>query len=140
MGKKNNVVKLDMDGWFLPNIQARLDTVKHLTQLETKDTRFKKTKNGFHVYLYFKENLSDWQVLALQAILGSDWKREAINFRRLRQGSLKNWNVLFSEKIDLVSGEILSKEEETDKKTKIVSFKTAYGKVSFQVRGKEVSK
>lgn len=48
---------------------------------------------GVHVIFTFKEKLKPIEQVAIQAILGSDPKREALNFRR--KGL---WNVLFASK------------------------------------------
>ena len=59
------------------------------------DRAFYRSKGGnVHVMLNTDAFLEDLEVLALQAILGSDWKRELHNLCRIRRGQ-KNWNILF---------------------------------------------
>lgn len=47
-----------------------------------------KTKNGFHVRARCSINLSNEGIVAVQAIMGSDWKRETYNLMRARNLSL----------------------------------------------------
>lgn len=60
----------------------------------------RETARGFHVVLHLEEMLpSDLAVVALQAILGSDGIREAINFNRALSDDREDaWNILFETK------------------------------------------
>jgi|SRR4030042_90152 len=66
--------------------------------------RYDRTRHGWHVVIYWRNPMSPWMILALQAILGSDWRRESMNFARLSSNrkdrfSMKRWNILYAEKI-----------------------------------------
>lgn len=66
--------------------------------------RYDRTRRGWHVVIYWRYEMSPWMLLALQAILGSDWRRESMNFARLASGrtdrfSMERWNILYEEKM-----------------------------------------
>ena len=66
--------------------------------------RYDKTRHGWHVVIWWRYAMQPWEHLALQAILGSDWRREAMNFARLAAGrsdrfSMERWNILYQEKL-----------------------------------------
>jgi len=105
-------VKLDIDRRCkLLEIQERIDTVMFLTKIRVSRIRALHTRKGWHVYIDLTNKLSDMEVVALQAILGSDWKREALNWRRAHRKECKNWNVLFFEKRDILTNKVLSCEK-----------------------------
>lgn len=59
----------------------------------------RETARGFHVVLVLVDELpSDLAVVAVQALLGSDGVREAINFSRAVSGRADDWNILFETK------------------------------------------
>lgn len=63
--------------------------------------RYDKTEHGWHLVVHWGERLTPWQTLALQAILGSDKRREALNWFRLfnsRRPS-RHWNILYEYKV-----------------------------------------
>lgn len=60
--------------------------------------------NGTHLTVTLNKKLTPIETVALQAICGSDWKREAANFRRARSlGESRYWrerfNVLYDRKV-----------------------------------------
>jgi hypothetical protein len=59
----------------------------------------RETLHGFHVVLHLADELpSAVAVVALQALLGSDGVREAINFSRALADRGDDWNLLFETK------------------------------------------
>lgn len=52
-----------------------------------------RSNNGFHVRITVKEDLPDEMTVVVQLLMGSDYQREMINYRRIRE-DVKNWNVL----------------------------------------------
>lgn len=66
-----------------------------------------RTRRGWHVEIYSDAKLKAAEMVALQAILGSDYRREAFNLFRATKLSLvprfwralPNWNVLHTEKL-----------------------------------------
>jgi hypothetical protein len=67
--------------------------------ITVKEVKVNQTKKGFHTLLKIESEkfLLDNDIVALQAILGSDYKREAFNLFSVKQGMI-NWNQLFSRK------------------------------------------
>lgn len=59
-----------------------------------------KSGKGFHVLIETEKDISDLEIVAIQAIIGSDYKRETFNLNRVRQGETKYWNLLFSSSAD----------------------------------------
>jgi hypothetical protein len=117
----NYTLKLDFDGpetAFIENIK-RVRTVLHIAGfLNLDDVIVRQTQKGFHTYLKIsskKTQLIPGDIVTLQCLLGSDYKREAFNFLRVKSGVnlLGNvWNVLFTEKHKTSNGERLSQETE----------------------------
>lgn len=67
--------------------------------------RIDRTLHGYHVVIRLQSKLSPWKILALQAILGSDPRREAMNWARLNaepksKFALRRWNILYEYKIE----------------------------------------
>jgi hypothetical protein len=66
-----------------------------------------KTRRGWHIEIFSTLSLCPAEMVALQAILNSDYKREAFNLFRVHQlplapqfwHALPNWNILHTEKI-----------------------------------------
>jgi hypothetical protein len=99
---------------FMRDVPMRLQVVfGTLKFVNPKRVRVYQTKNGFHVYLniYSKLVLLPNDLCCLQALFGSDFKRECFNLVRIKTG-MAYWNVLFSKKWEVADGEqvILSKE------------------------------
>lgn len=69
-----------------------------------------RTRRGWHVVIRLREKLLPSEIVALQSILGSDGRREALNFMRafaMRQKCngvtgywRKRWNILFAGKLN----------------------------------------
>lgn len=97
------VVKLDLDrkwsacAWTRWADRAAIclrEAGLKVTRVEVRETL-----HGFHVVLYLEEALpTAGAVVAMQAILGSDGVREAINFSRALAGRTDDWNILFETK------------------------------------------
>lgn len=95
----------------MPNYHFdRIELVLKLCDLHVFEYDLRKTKRGWHYRIYLKEHLHDMDIVCLQAIMNSDYKRECFNFNRVKKGYPKNWNVLFNEKIEFISGKVLSRE------------------------------
>jgi len=69
----------------------------------------KETKKGYHVRLSidFPFDYRDEDIVFIQLLLGSDWKRELLNYFRVKNG-ISKWNVLFNKKfrIKIENGKI----------------------------------
>jgi len=57
------------------------------------------TEKGYHVWVHFRETLSDTEMAELQFLLGDDQKRCRFNFLRNEAGVFKTFNALFSKKL-----------------------------------------
>lgn len=64
----------------------------------------RRTRHGWHVGVALTRPCGDWEAIALQAALGSDFRREVFNVakRRQRQTNPERWNVLYTRKIEVV--------------------------------------
>jgi len=89
-----SLIKLDYDGHTLHTYDKRKWIIKYLgltfEWIEIHNT----VHGGFHVRIKLKENLKPLEILAIQVLLGSDYKRETYNLLRVRN-KIKNWNALF---------------------------------------------
>ena len=59
----------------------------------------RETRKGYHVRLTvdFPFDFNDVDIVFLQLLLGSDWKRELLNYFRIKN-KISSWNVLFNKK------------------------------------------
>jgi hypothetical protein len=120
----SHTLKLDYDNlteemfknYVIPNILEHFSSIGFIKIVNVKVMQ---TRKGFHVYLIVKCNdgvvLTSMAICGLQAILGSDDKRERFNFIRiLSQVDLDDdgWNVLFDSKWETSTGKLLSREVE----------------------------
>ena len=79
---KTTTLKLDFDGRFPRDYACRLAFVTRVHRLRVVTERIDKTRHGYHVVLVVAGAVAFWRVVMLQALLGSDWKRETFNSRR----------------------------------------------------------
>jgi len=90
-------LKLDLDGKY--GLSIFLDRVWILKYLGLKVVKVKihDTVNGFHARLTCDNQIDDVKAAFIQALLGSDYRREFCNLLRIERGS-HNWNTLFRQK------------------------------------------
>lgn len=88
------VIKIDYDGFSPDRLMRRV--MKALLILCKKETikkirwELNRSIHGkLHLRLHFPCEFSQMEITALQAICGSDYKREACNFLRARSGKYK---------------------------------------------------
>ena len=99
------IIKLDIDkpieDWFRNDYQKflkRMVIVESILNYDLSHFMVNESKGGnVHISICLDVDLCDFEILALQAILGSDYIRETFNLRRIRFGQ-KNWNLLFDGK------------------------------------------
>lgn len=113
---KQLIIKVDWDSKKLKPLKSRLKTVlnKLGTIVKFEQLKLKRTANGYHLYLgifvpdEYPDNLT---TLIFQLLLGSDYKRELYNYKRICK-HIQDWNVLFTAKYN---GELkkISQEEPT---------------------------
>lgn len=108
-----------MFGWLLKRqykgrIKIDIDTKKYINAdfINVMNEKFKElnilmgavnySKNGgIHIYGIPKKPITETEAILIQALLGSDIKREHLNYRRLMHDArLIEWNILFDEKFD----------------------------------------
>jgi hypothetical protein len=95
-------LKLDYDGALPFNIAARIIARCALWRWPLAAVRFDRTAHGWHVLVDVRGRIAPPYIVAAQAILGSDAKREAFNLMRVRQLRQlpafwrSRWNVLYT--------------------------------------------
>jgi hypothetical protein len=94
---------LDFDGegpdW------GRIYNVARRHRLKPVAMELYRTRHGWHVVVFTRRRVEPWQALVLQALMGSDWRRESLNLLRLwdtagqvQRGLKWRWNVLYNGK------------------------------------------
>lgn len=94
-----NTITLDFDSPYPP--QDFLEKLRFLKQFYPVVThRFTSSKSGnLHAYVEMEEPFSDTEKIAVQAIFGSDWKREMLGLVRAKQGNLGTPSLLFEREV-----------------------------------------
>jgi hypothetical protein len=95
---------LDMDGPTLPVtlVGRTVSCCWHLWGWHLQGMRIDRTQHGYHVVVQVHERLAPAIIVAAQAILGSDVKREAFNLMRVQHLLVRSpfwrrrWNVLYA--------------------------------------------
>lgn len=97
-------LRVDLDGPVPRRWWRRLVFVAHLCGLRIDAVMFARSqRNGMHVTVRVRGRIAPVEVVAYQAILGSDPIREAINLVRVRYLAQAppfwrhRWNLLFSQ-------------------------------------------
>lgn len=78
-----SVLMLDYDGPVPRDFAARLTMAVKVHRLTVLTTCYHRTARGWHVIVHVRQRVAMMRVIALQAALGSDWKREIFNSRRV---------------------------------------------------------
>jgi hypothetical protein len=94
----------DYDGKMPADFMERLETAGHILHIKPKLLRIDRTARGYHAIIIWDAELKPAEIVAIQAILGSDYKRELLNLARVRavaEGPLADefWNILYSHKL-----------------------------------------
>ncbi len=109
-------LKLDLDG--KNGLSLFLDRIWILKYLGIKVVKVKihHTTNGFHARLVCDNHIEPVKAILIQALLGSDYRRELCNLLKIERGC-KNWNILFKRKwkIDKLGQEVLVSQEKYDR-------------------------
>lgn len=104
----DKLLKLDYDSGKVPDIKHIKFIVDKL-DLNVLGVQVHRTKKGYHVRISIRNpELCEPEIVLIQSLMGSDQKRECLNYMRVLQ-CVKHWNVLFKSK-ENVRGKILSKE------------------------------
>ena len=92
---------LDFDGRIPDGLIDRIVWTAKLWQWSIEAVRFDRTRRGWHVVVGIHEEVEPAMIVAAQAILGSDYKREAFNLMRVQSLDSVSpfwrarWNVLY---------------------------------------------
>lgn len=91
------ILMLDIDKAPIP--YERISKVLSMLDLQpiTWLVDVKSTTNGWHIIVPISNQLTDLEVVLVQVLMGSDYKRELFNTMRVKQ-NIKEWNVLFNTK------------------------------------------
>ena len=65
---------------------------------KVKRVEARRTYHGLHIYLQLKMKLPDLLLTMLQSALGSDFRREALDLRRIIDDTKNDWDLLYLEK------------------------------------------
>lgn len=65
---------------------------------KVKRVEVRRTFHGVHIYVYLKMMLPDLLLIIIQYALGSDFRREALNFGRIMDETRNDANLLYREK------------------------------------------
>ena len=103
----DSVIYVDLDrrsGLRLP----RLWSTCRIIGLRPHTIRIDYTRRGWHLLLFFRERFHPAEIVALQTILGSDYRRERLNLMRvlgMRRTPVNakfwraRWNILYAYKL-----------------------------------------
>jgi len=93
---------LDFDGKLPNGLVDRIVWMCKLWQWPIVAVRFDRTRRGWHVVVGIRKRVVPALIVAAQAVLGSDYKREAYNIMRVQSLATLSpywrarWNVLYS--------------------------------------------
>jgi hypothetical protein len=94
-------LRLDFDGPFTGPMMSRIYAVLRTVKIVPSWIRVDRTRRGYHVTVAVRQRIAPLGIVALQAAMGSDWRREAFNFSRARKWKQLDafwrgrWNVLY---------------------------------------------
>ena len=92
-------LKLDFDGPLPREFFFRLVHCSRLWRWPLAGVRYDRTRHGWHVIVGVEKALPSLAIVAAQAVLGSDPKREAFNLMRIQYPPCgfwrDRWNVLY---------------------------------------------
>jgi hypothetical protein len=81
-GKAMTVLKCDYDGRIPAAFLARLAFVCRVHRCRVALVEICRTRHGYHVLVTVTGRIAFARIVIMQAVLGSDWKRELFNSRR----------------------------------------------------------
>jgi hypothetical protein len=99
------VTLLDFDFPRAPRIRP-FYAVAHILSERIEWIRYDRTRRGWHVIIKWKRKFEPLATVALQAVLGSDGRREALNLKRVLSvpegpgDAKRKWNLLYHYKVE----------------------------------------
>lgn len=103
------LLKVDIDGPLPRDIDSRVWWMCLTLRWPVESWSYYRTQKGWHLVIEVRRRVHPWRVIAAQAILGSDYRRETFNLRRtgrwreLSAVARSRWNVLFLRKLRVVA-------------------------------------
>lgn len=97
-----SVIKIDLDRKKIP--KSLFETIDYLKYFYTVlGTYIYKSPSGnHHIVIELQEEITDYELILIQLLCGSDKKREWFNYKRIKSGlKMKDWNLLFSKKLNI---------------------------------------
>lgn len=97
-------IKVDLDGKLPADIDERVQWCITMLRWPVLWMSYYRTQRGWHLEIALSRTVHPWRLIAAQAILGSDYRRETFNlrrtgnWRRLSRRARDRWNVLFRRK------------------------------------------
>lgn len=109
------ILKMDLDIRDFEKVSdivsKRCGAVLNILKIKPNAVTVRSTARGYHIFLEIEGEYTSFDLCFLQMALGSDYKREVFNYMRFKNSLSKDWNLLFSKKVD-EKGNILSVEKE----------------------------
>jgi hypothetical protein len=99
--REMRTLKIDIDSKTISQRQVnRMDWIIAFFRLDILDIKLTESRKGWHIEFIIQNPINDYEIVLLQLLLGSDWKRECFNLLRVHSGKFKNqsWNILFKKK------------------------------------------
>lgn len=99
------ILMLDFDRPQAPRLTKLCWQMRKLA-LRPRLLMYRRSRRGWHIVIYLTESLLPVEMVAVQAIMGSDRNRELFNLARVRclkgmpARARQMWNVLFDHKIN----------------------------------------
>jgi hypothetical protein len=92
-------LKIDIDKKDKRDFMRRYQALYRYFRFKLVDYEITETRKGYHVRLIidFPFKVTSEEIVLLQLLLGSDWKREMLNYLRVKNG-IEDWNKLFNVK------------------------------------------
>lgn len=90
----SETIKLDIDSkGNLDGVVSRIYSIVDLLGLSVENYVIHESNSGYHIRITVLDELSDLELVIIQLLMGSDPKREALNYLRVRDNE-PNWNIL----------------------------------------------
>jgi len=92
-------LKIDIDKKDKRDFMRRYQALYRYFRFNLVDYEIAETRKGYHIRLIidFPFKVTSEEIVLLQLLLGSDWKREMLNYLRVKNG-IEDWNKLFNVK------------------------------------------
>lgn len=97
-------LKVDYDGAVPPALTDRIGAVVRANGARVLWYALRRTRRGWHLEVETTRRWAAMRIVAAQLALGSDWRREVFNIRRVMSlrymdpAQRGRWNVLFTRK------------------------------------------